>query len=151
MKDTVETINLFKENIVIQCILMILFIGVLTTILCIIRKKARSKDSIHYKVRWIVLVLLIFTCMRLFMFIPVSIDISTNNIKVIEISDYSCRYNHQGSGSLNPSGTTISFSTVDGERMYGHLVDEFEIPSSGHGYILYAKYSHYILDCELYE
>ena len=89
--------------------------------------------------------------MRLFMFIPAVINIYTDNISVVEISDYSCRYHHQGVGSLNPSGTTISFSTIDGERMYGHMIEEFDIPSSGHGYILYAKNSHYILDCELFE
>ena len=151
MKDTIQTISQFKENILFNCIITIFFIVVFIITLCIIKKKAQLKNSIQHKVWWVTLYLMTFACIRLFMFIPSVIDLSTNNICVVEVSDYSCRYHHQWGGSLNPSGTTIDFSTTDGKRMIGHLVEDFEIPTNGYGYVLYAKYSHYILDCELYE
>ena len=91
MKDTIQTISQFKENILFNCIITIFFIVVFIITLCIIKKKAQLKNSIQHKVWWVTLFLMAFACIRLFMFIPSVIDLSTNNICVVEVSDYSCR------------------------------------------------------------
>ena len=152
MKDTIQTISRFKENIIIDNIFLLFFIIVFIILLCILRKKTRTEGSILYKVWWIVLFLLIIACMRLFMSIMPLVDVYTDNIKVVEVTDYKLEH-HRSMGmiTLSSASMRITFTTITGERMYGHMLEYADIPAHGHGYILYAKHSHYVLDCDLRE
>lgn len=148
MKNTIHTISQFKELLLFRSIIDIVFIVAFIVILLCIKKRV-PVNSIIGKIRLIIWLLLVILCINFFRLIPSYIDVYTDNIKVMEISEYSCRYNR--GGVLNPGGPTIDFTAESGKHMLGYLVDDFEIPSSGHGYILYAKFSHYILDCDLRE
>ena len=125
MKDTIQTINRFRNNLITDSIFMMFFIIVFIILLFVLTRKSRPEFSKLYKAWWIVCLMLIIVCIRLLMLIPAYVDVYTDNIKVVEITDYSC--------------------------LYGHMIKEFDIPDNGHGYILYSKYSHYILNCDLHE
>lgn len=151
MKDTIQTISRFKVDIIVDNIFMFLFIIVFIILLCILRKKTRTEGSILYKVWWIVLFLLVMACMRLFLSTLTLVDVYTDNIKVVEVTDYEFSYPSRGIMFLGSTRQVITFTTITGERMYGHMLEYADIPAHGHGYILYAKHSHYVLDYDLRE
>lgn len=150
MKDTIQTINRFRNNLITDSIFMMFFIIVFIILLFVLTRKSRPEFSKLYKAWWIVCLMLIIVCIRLLMLIPAYVDVYTDNIKVVEITDYSCSYHSYGL-PLSRSRTKVDFTTIDGKRLYGHMIKEFDIPDNGHGYILYSKYSHYILNCDLHE
>ena len=86
MKDIVYTINQFKETIIVHTIVAILVIAISTVMLCIWRKKSRLEGSKLFKAWWIVVLLLVVSCMKFIMLIPAFVDIHTNAIEVVEIS-----------------------------------------------------------------
>ena len=149
MKDIVYTINQFKETIIVNTIVAILVIAISTVMLCIWRKKSRLEGSKLFKAWWIVVLLLVVSCMKFIMLIPAFVDIHTNAIEVVEISNCDRQHNTKSVGGLARS--RITFTTVDGKRMIGYFIENVEISDQSHGYILYAKHSRYILDCDLYE
>ena len=147
MQDTTQTIRDFKENIIFNSIFALFFIIIFAILLCVLFKKSRQADSIIYKAWWIVVLLLGVTCLRLFMLIPAFIDVYTDNIKVVEVTNYRW-HNYNTSLSSLASGPVVQF---EGEGGYGRMLTDADFPENSHGSILYAKYSHMILDFDLTE
>lgn len=135
----------FAIVIILALVIAILIIGK------IIKKKSLKKNSACGIVRGLLFAFIIPIVAELVMMIPAYIDIFTDNIKVVEVSDYVSLYQSKSHTFLH-TGKSIAFTTSDGERLKGRLTEEFDIPSEGgHGKILYAKYSKCILDCDLHE
>ncbi len=89
-------------------------------------------------------------CIKLVTFILAFVDVYTDNIKVVEVTDY--KYFYHNRQLLLPGDETFTFTTIDGERLFGRMYNEnADFPENGHGCILYAKYSHLILDFDLTE
>lgn len=149
MKDIVYTINQFKETIIFHAIVTILVVAIYIVLLCVWRKKARLDGSKLFKAWWIVALLLVVSCMKLIMLIPAFVDIHTNAIEVVEVSNCDRQYNTKSVSGLARS--RITFNTVDGKKLTGYFMENTEIPYQSRGYILYAKYSHYIFDYDLYK
>lgn len=150
MQDITQTIRDFKENIIFDSIFALFFIIIFAILLCVLFKKSRQADSIIYKAWWIVVLLLGVTCLRLFMLIPAFVDAYMDNIKVVEVTGYRW-YGYNASLVSLASGPKIRFTNIEGERRYGRMLTDADFPENGHGCILYAKYSHLILDFDLTE
>ena len=136
-----ETISNFQKNILVDLILSFIILFIILTIFCIVIVKFKSE-----KIKWIILLPLIWVSAHIIFLIPSFVDVYTDNIKTIEITDYIYRGNSGISYNLNPHGQKITFNTLDGNRDYGYFLKDSDIPKNGHGSILHAKYSHYILD-----
>lgn len=149
MKDIVYTIDQFKETIIFHTIVAILLIAISTVLLCVFWKKPRPEGSRLFKAWWIVVLILVASCLKPIALIPAFVDIYTNAIEVVEVSNCGRQYNTRSASGLVRSETT--FNTVDGKRLTGYFIENVKISAQSHGYILYAKHSHYILDFDLYE
>lgn len=149
MKDIIFTIDQFKDTVIFHAAVAILVIAISIVLLCIWRKKARPDGSKLCKAWWIVVLLLVVSCMKLIMLIPAFVDIHTDAIEVVEISSCDRQYNTKSVGGLARS--RITFTTVDGKRLIGYFIDNVKISANSRGYVVYANHSRYILDYDLHE
>ena len=149
MQEKSQAISGFLKSLVAEGIVLLLIIAVLVLLFCVITRKLKGRKNIIYKARLLLLLFAALVCLKLVMLIPAWIDVYTDTIEVIEVTKYTCSYHNQPQFTLNPYGTTVHFTTADGTSFYGYLLEEFDISDEGHGSILYAKHSHYILDAVL--
>ena len=146
MQEKAQIIGDFTKSIVAEAVILLIVIAVLILLFCVMRVKLKGKNDWLYKSRLILLFIVFLVCLKLGSLIPAFIDVYADTIEIVEMTEYECLYHNQPSFTLNPYGTTVSFTTADGNSLYGYLLEEGDIPDKGYGSILYAKHSRYILD-----
>ena len=149
MQERTQIIGDFTKSIVAEAIILLVGIAILILLFCVMTIKLKGKNNFLYKSRLILLFIVFIVCLKLGFLIPAFIDVYADTIEIVEIMEYECLYHNQPSFTLNPYGTTVSFTTPDGNTLYGYLLDEDDIPDKGYGSILYAKHSRYIIDYTL--
>lgn len=147
MRDKSQAVGDFINNISLESLFLFIIIAILIMLFCFITIKLKRKNNLIYKARLVIIFLIAMFFLKFVFLIPAFVDVYTDSIEFVEISNYEFLYHNQSQFSLNPYGTTVIFTTTDEESLYGYLLSEYVFSNEPCVSFLYAKHSHYIIDC----